>query len=242
MNRFSSALVRAVAGVHKAFDSDAQFADWLLDLNAEQSTNVDTEPRLFQLLKNLETGWVSSMLFNEERQEESGILAEAVLTEVRSSAGQDVTRSVFAYRLASRIVNKSIRPLNHWASRVEAHPAIETVVDHSTIPHAAVSTHDSARYDRAVEALLSRETRSNEVATAKVTMAVKRVWGEALQSVDQELGGAKAMPMSSAVKEKISERLGLPVSTVEAAMKRYKRAITRLRMREIKAKRKAAPM
>jgi hypothetical protein len=67
-------------------------------------------------------------------------------------------------------------------------------------------------------------------------MAVKRVWEDALKEVDAAQGGAAAKPMSAAVKSNISAKLEVPISTVEAAMKRYKRAIRRVREAEVSAR------
>jgi hypothetical protein len=229
MSQFYSALKRVFAAVHSEFDSDEQLSKWLSDLNAECAANAaDAEAGLNRLLSNLGTGWVSSMLVNEDRAEEHGVLAEAVMTEIRGFAGSTVTRSVFSYRLASRIVNRGIRPLNRSARRLEPNPAIDAFLQSSVRDETTLSEEDYARYDRMVAALLEKETRSNEVATARITMDVKRVWEDALRAVDAELGGANARPMSAAVKQVIASRLGVPVTTVEAAMKRYKRAVKRV--------------
>lgn len=235
MSPFDSALRKVVAAVHQAFKSDDQMDHWLSALNTLDSAHKhETEATLKRLLNNLGTGWVSTMLVNEDPNEEGGVLAEAVIAEAREYAERPLTRSAFAYRLADRIVNKGIRPLNRSARRLEPHPAVDAFLQLSTAAEFPVSEADWARYDKAVAALLERETRSNEVATARITMDVARAWEDALRLVDAELGGARAKPMSAAVKQMLADRLGLPVSTVEAAMKRYKRAIQRVRANELR--------
>jgi len=234
---FLSSLRRVLAAVHATFDSDAQLQAWLNEFNSGPSELTEEAGLVLnRFLSNLESGWVSSMLINEDRSEESGVIAEAVMAEIRAVGGDSATRKVFAYQLASRIVNQGIRPLNRSAKRLEPHPAIDAFAALATPELSLPSELDCERYDRAVEALLAKASRSNEVATPQVTMAVKQVWEEAMRAVDAELGGAKAKPMSAAVKQKIAERLQLPLTTVEAAMKRYQRAVRRVRSAEIDAR------
>jgi hypothetical protein len=232
MSLFHRALRRVVAAVYQLFDSDERLQAWLVGISTgEGAEREQMDSQLERLLDALETGWVSAMLMNEDRTEEVGVLGEAIAAVLHEPDASTTTRSIFAYRLASWIVNKGIRPLNRTVRRLEYQTPSQMNFQASPTTSSMAEAGLRTQYRKHVLALLGSETRSNEVATAKITMDVAEAWPDAIGDVQSEAGNSQARPMSAAVKAKVAGCLDLPVSTVEAAMKRYKRAIQRVRAR-----------
>lgn len=226
MSRFSMSLRRVCGAVYGVFETDAELNDWLSSQSARGSPppGAGTAQKLTALLNNLETGWVSDMLVNEDKAEERSVISEAVVIAIRQFEGQTTTCADFAYRLTSAILNKGVRPLTRSAAKLAQNPAFDApLIDEIADPHRLTDA-DRERIDQLVFDLVSKRRPKNEKADPKTVLAVKNVWLKAIKAIETEKGLARAKPMSGAVKEKVAAMLSLDVKTVEAAMKRLKRA------------------
>ena len=66
----------------------------------------------------------------------------------------------------------------------------------------------------------------------EICVKVKNAWAKAIKEVEVAEGQAAAKPMSEAVKERIASLTGLDYKTVEAAMKKIRRACLRVEATE----------
>ena len=226
MSKFSLALGRTITAVHKVFETDHAIQTWVVVINSsdEYSSDRTSNHKLSVLLGELRTGWVSNLLHNEDRSEEAGVIAEAITVVVRGADPSTLTRLDFSYTLTRQILERGVRPLNRTSRAVDPEcPWEEPLIDETADPQ-ALSDADTERLDNLMLHIMSGRRPKNEVVDPPTVLSIKNAWLGAIKFVEQKEGKAAAQPMSLSVKIKIASDLGLDVKTVEAGMKRLKRA------------------
>jgi len=225
MAPFTRSLRRVCGAVYKCFESDEEFNVWLVSQRAaDVAQRRRFDERLSALLAGLGTGWVDRMLVNEEQGEEQSLIAEAVAVSLSEHNADWTKRGDFAYQLTNAILNKGVRPYNRRTI-----PADSELIHGIELPTEAfdpenIGPVEREHMDDLVRKLIEKRAPKNEVASADIVLAVKGEWLAAIKQVEAKLGGARAKPLSLAVRQEVAERLGLDVATVEAAMKRLRRA------------------
>jgi len=234
MTPFERARASVTAAVLAAFAADGDLAHWLTDTNSDRPSR-EGQAVLVRLLGNLNTGWLPQLLSTRDSGEAQGIVGEALVVVVRAHDGAAPTRQDFAYKLADQIVNQGVRRINRSTQRMD--PATPEMIE--ALPQAiteptelSISPQERARYRELLLAVLRENTRKNEVATPEIVLAVYDIWEEAMEYVRETLGDARAKPTSQPVKQLIADRLKLPVTTVDTAIKRYKNAVHRQMKRD----------
>jgi hypothetical protein len=222
-NTFNRALGHVWGAVFTTFKSEAQLLKWVSSMNSVQPIPQEFQPLLEELISRLSTGWVFRMLNNEDRSEETGIVNEAVLVSARAHKDLPVNRKEFAYRLTNSIVNKGIRTTNRTAQGIAVSfsdvPLINEIVDPSN-----VTENDREQIYRILGEMLKNNALALGGLNHKVMIDVLKEWLPAIEAEERE-SGTGVRPNSIAVRQRIADRLGLDLKTVEAATKRIKRAV-----------------
>lgn len=230
MNRFAVSLRRVSGAVYAVFSADDDLREWM---QSKKHIPGQDSSELRQLIANLGRGWVQDLLINEDPSEASGVIGEALAaTFQKFETEENLTRAEFCYKLTDNILNKGIRPINATAHKlIEPSHFRETLCTESIDPFNVTDAQAKALDEMVISAMTRRKPK-NEVATIEICVKVKNAWTKAIEDVEVAKGHAAAKPMSEAVKEQIANMTGLDQKTVEAAMKKIKRACLRVEATE----------